>query len=109
MIDPRVPGVLALALLVAGCGEAPAPPDSREQAVQRDARDGAPSALMTTRLDVAERRIAVLERQMAETKAGATTVDNELLRQRLAATEAALAAASVDRDVGTGTPSVPTS
>lgn len=107
MINRRVPSVVTLALLFAGCGEAPRSADVRDQAAQRDARDGATSALTATRLDVAERRIAALERQMAETKASAISVDNDLLQQRLATTQAALAAASVDRDLAAVTPSIP--
>lgn len=45
----------------------------------------------SVKLDVALRRIDQLERDVAELKAGPTAVDNELLRQRLASTEDALA------------------
>lgn len=45
----------------------------------------------SVKLDVALRRIDQLEREVAELKAGPTAVDNDMLRQRLAITEDALA------------------
>jgi len=97
---------LSIAVLaVTGCGPARDPAEMADNATRRDAEKVVEDTLLATRLQVAERRIAQLERQVAELSAAPATVEVDLLRQRLAGTEAALATASAEPSpVATPTP-----
>jgi uncharacterized membrane protein len=95
---------LAAALLLAGCGPTRAPAPAADGTPQRDAERIVEDVLLKTRLEVAERRIAQLERQVAEMSAAPANVEVDLLRQRLAGTEAALAASAAPIPVATPSP-----
>jgi len=95
---------LAAALILAGCGPARAPTPAADGTPQRDAERIVEDVMLKTRLEVAERRIAQLERQVAELSAAPATVEVDLLRQRLAGTEAALAASAAPTPVATPSP-----
>ena len=85
---------LVLAMLAVACNQ---PPQSSgpsiagktDEATRDMARIDA-----DVRLDVALKRIAVLEREVAALKAGPATMEADLLRQQLSATQSALANAS---------------
>jgi len=95
---------LAAALLLAGCGPTRAPAPAADGTPQRDAERIVEDVMLKTRLEVAERRIAQLEREVAELSAAPATVEVDLLRQRLAGTEAALAASAAPTPVATPSP-----
>lgn len=84
---------MLLPLLAPACQDAPRssamPAAEGDKAAHDMARIDA-----DVRLEVALKRIAALEREVAELKAGPATVDADMLRQQLSVTENALANAS---------------
>lgn len=90
----RFVATMALPMLALACNETPrsaAGPEPQE--TQNAARDMA-RIDADVRLDVALKRISALEREVAELKAGPATVETDMLRQQLSATQNALADAS---------------
>ena len=95
-IRSRCRAALLLPMLAWACNEAPRSSDP--PVVTGNAKATRDVARIDTdvRLEVALKRIAVLEREVAELKADPATVETDLLRQQLSATQSALADASRD-------------
>jgi hypothetical protein len=87
---------LMLPMVTLACNEAPRSSSAPVAQPEDDAARNMAQIDADVRLDVALKRIATLEREVAELKAGPATVETDMLRQQLSATQNALAAASRD-------------
>lgn len=89
----RRAGLVAVALSMLLCACNKPLPDHQDDTTKRD-RQQVEGIDLSVRLRVAETRIAKLERQVLELQATPSSVEADLLRQRLSVTEAALADAA---------------
>ncbi len=90
----RTRAVLMLPMLALACNDAPRSSDPSVARGDTEAARDVARIDADVRLDVALKRIAVLEREVAELKADPATVETDLLRQQLSTTQNALADAS---------------
>lgn len=93
-----------LPMLAPACNEAPRSSTPPAAAESGDAAHDMARIDADVPLDVALKRIAILEREVAELKAGPATVEADMLRQQLSATRNALADASRDSVPDDATP-----
>ena len=87
---------MLLPMLAWACNEAPRSSDPPVVTGNAEAARDVARIDADVRLEVALKRIAVLEREVAELKADPAPVETDLLRQQLSATQNALADASRD-------------
>ncbi|WP_426254480.1 hypothetical protein [Sphingomonas sp. DC2300-3] len=97
--------LVALSVLtLQGC-DAPERRSEREQMRPTPTQAAAfDNTMADVRLEVAEKRIATLERQVAELQGGTQQVDNDMLKQQLAVSQKALADAAAREVEPTPTP-----
>lgn len=90
----HVRAMMVLPMLVPACNETPRSSTVPVAEEKSDAARDMARIDADVRLDVALKRIASLEREVAELKASPATVETDMLRQQLAVTQNALADAS---------------